>query len=51
MSGADRMTMNFVQDEKGLKIIPGKTVSPLTGIVEHSLAWGFRVSHITEDKD
>jgi hypothetical protein len=47
--GSD-VTMNFVQDDKGLTITPGKTALALPGIADQSLASGIRVLRITHDK-
>jgi hypothetical protein len=44
------VTMNFVQDDKGLTITPAKTSLPLTGIANPSLSAGTRVLKITHDK-
>jgi len=44
------VTMNFVQDDKGLTITPDKAVLPLPGITNKSLASGSRVLRITHDK-
>ena len=44
------VTINFVQDEKGLTVTPGKAALPLTGISNQSLASGIRVLRITHDK-
>jgi len=48
--GSD-ITLNFVQDDKGLKITSNKAALPLTGIANQSLASGSRVLKITHDKD
>jgi len=47
--GAD-VTINFVQDENGLTITPGKAALPLPGISNPSLASGSRVLRITHNK-
>jgi hypothetical protein len=47
--GSD-VTMNFVQDDKGLTITPGKAALALPGIAEGSLSSGTRVLRITHDK-
>ena len=44
------VTINFVQDEKGLTVTPGKAALPLTGISNQSLASRIRVLRITHDK-
>jgi alpha-L-fucosidase len=44
------VTMNFVQDDKGLNITPDKAVVPLSGIDNQSLASRSRVLRITHDK-
>ena len=44
------ITMKFVQDEKGLTVIPGESVQPLPGITDQSLARKCRVLRITHDK-
>ena len=47
--GSD-VTMNFVQDDKGLTITPDKTTLALAGITDQSLASGTRVFRITHNK-
>jgi hypothetical protein len=47
--GSD-VTINFVQDDKGLTITPNKTAMALHGIADESLASGTRVLRITHDK-
>jgi alpha-L-fucosidase len=42
--------MKFVQDEKGLTVIPGESVKPLSGITDQLLAQKCRVLRITHDK-
>jgi hypothetical protein len=42
--------ISFVQDEKGLTVIPGGTVQPLPEIVNQSLSKVYRVLRITHDK-
>ena len=42
--------MQFLQNDKGLIITPQQTVQNIPGIVEQSLASGFRVFRITHDK-
>jgi len=44
------VTINFVQDDKGLTIKSNKAISPLTNIVDQPLASGVRVLRITHDK-
>jgi alpha-L-fucosidase len=44
------VTLNFVQDDKGLAITPGKAALPLTGMANQSLSSGTRVLKITHDK-
>jgi len=44
------VTMNFVQDDKGLTITPNKAALPLTGVANQSLSSGTRVLKITHDK-
>jgi len=43
-------TIRFIQDEKGLSVLPGESVQPLPGISDHSLARKCRVLRITHDK-
>jgi alpha-L-fucosidase len=45
------VSMNFVQDKKGLTIMPGEPVQPMPGITDSSLAGKYRVLRITHDKD
>ena len=45
------ITMKFVQDEKGLTVIPVESVQPLPGITNQSLARKCRVLRITHDKE
>jgi alpha-L-fucosidase len=44
------VTMNFVQNDKGLVVTPTKASSPLPGIANQSLASGSRVLRITHDR-
>jgi alpha-L-fucosidase len=44
------VTLNFVQDDKGLTITPNKIALPLNKITDQSLASGIRVLRITHDK-
>ena len=44
------VAMHFVQDEKGLRVTPAGDVAPLPGISDQSLASGFRILRITDDK-
>ncbi|MEO8404237.1 MAG: hypothetical protein ABI480_06570, partial [Chitinophagaceae bacterium] len=44
------ITLNFIQDTRGLTVMPDKTVMPLPGIADQSLASGSRVLRITHDK-
>jgi hypothetical protein len=43
-------SMKFVQDEKGLTVLPGESLQPLPGISNTSLARNCRVLRITHDK-
>jgi alpha-L-fucosidase len=47
--GSD-ITMNFVQDDKGLTITPDKSALALAGIADQTLAAGSRVLRITHNK-
>lgn len=47
--GSD-VTIDFVQDDKGLTVIPDKAALPFPGIADQSLASGIRVLCITHDK-
>jgi alpha-L-fucosidase len=44
------VTINFIQDDKGLTITPDKAALPITGISNQSLADSVRVLKITHDK-
>jgi alpha-L-fucosidase len=44
------ITMSFVQDDKGLTVTPGKSLLPLSGISNQSLASGIHILRITHDK-
>ena len=44
------VAMHFVQDDKGLRVTPAGDVAPLPGISDQSLASGFRILRITDDK-
>ena len=48
--GSD-MSIDFVQDESGLTIMPDKPQQPLPGIKDQTLAKKCRVFRITHDKD
>jgi alpha-L-fucosidase len=43
-------TLNFIQDEKGLIVMPGEYVQALSGITDQSLARKCRILRITHDK-
>lgn len=44
------VTMNFVQDEKGLTVMPDELIDPLSGMNDRLLAQKSRVLRITHDK-
>ena len=49
MLGSD-VPLTFVQNDQGLTITPGKSIQPLPGMQDQSLASGFRVLRIYHDK-